>query len=277
MDKKDLENVIKETTLVDNSQLEELMSKELTVESQNEFLRLFKDSQLFMPVTWSENMFEGIENAKEGDIFEPEGRVGFDINYLTGENGTKAVPLFTSSEIMEKAGVQSSANILFMSDLADMLKQTDRYSAVAVNPFTKMEIDIPMDVFLNLFYKPTEEEIKAIEALDKVLKIIKKHSIELDENSTFFLRSDENIMVDAAVDGVFTPQLPLYVSSNPHQGEDLKYTNILLMPKSKKFLPLGSEEELDIIIAPGTEFKLEDVLDETQNLWMCGNQPFFDD
>ena len=49
------------------------------------------------------------------------------------------------------------------------------------------------------------------------------------------------------------------------------------MPKSKKFLPLGPEEELDIIIAPGTEFKLEDVLDETQNLWMCGNQPFFDD
>lgn len=277
MDKKDLENVIKETTHVDNSQLEELMSKELTVESQNEFLSLLKGSQLFMPVTWSENMFEDIENAKEGDIFEPEGRVGFDINYLTGKDGSKAVPLFTSSGIMEKAGVQSSANILFMSNLADMLKQTDRYSAVAVNPFTEMEIVIPMDVFLNLFYKPTEEEIKAIEALDKVLKIIKKHSIELDENSTFFLRSDENIMVDAAVDGVFIPQLPLYVSSNPHQGEDLKYTNILLMPKSKKFLPLGPEEELDIIIAPGTEFKLEDVLDETQNLWMCGNQPFFDD
>lgn len=277
MDKKDLEEVINETTQVDNSQLEKLMSKELTVESQNEFLRLLKDSQLFMPVTWSANMFEGIENAKEGDIFEPEGRVGFDINYLTGENGTKAVPLFTSSEIMENAGVQSSANILFMSDLADMLKQTDRYSAVVVNPFTEMEIDIPMDVFLNLFYKATDEEIKAIEALDKVLKIIKEHSIELDENSTFFLRCDENIMVDAAIDGVFIPQLPLYVSSNPHQGEDLKYTNILLMPKSKKFLPLGPDEELDIIIAPETEFKLEDVLDETQNLWMCGNQPFFDD
>ena len=70
MDNEELEKRIEETTGVDNSALEELMNKEMTVESQNEFLRLLKESQMFMPVTYSANMFEGIENAKEGDIFE---------------------------------------------------------------------------------------------------------------------------------------------------------------------------------------------------------------
>lgn len=277
MDKEELEKLIKETTQVDNSALEELMSKELTPESQREFLKLFKESQLFMPVTYSPNMFEGIENAKVGDVFEPQGQVGFDINYLTGSDGSKAVPLFTSSEMMEKAGVKSSANILFMSDLADMLKQTDRYSAVAINPFCEHDIVIPMDAFLNLFREPTDEEKKFFEALDSMLKILKEHSIELEENTTLFFRHDENVMVENAVDGVFVPNVPFSVSSNPKQGEGLKYTNILMMPKSKKILPIGPDKEMDIIIAPGTEFKLEDTLDETQNLWMCGAQPFYDE
>ena len=277
MDNEELEKQIKKTTQIDNSRLEELMSKELTVESQNEFLELFKESQLFMPVTYSANMFEGIENAKEGDIIEPQGQVGFDIHYLTGNDGSKAVPLFTSNEMMEKAGLRSSAYVLFMSDLADMLKQTDRYSSVAINPFTEHDIVMPMDMFLNLFREPTEEEKEFIKNLEHMLEIIKEHSIELEENTTLFFRHDENLIVENAVDGVFIPQVPFSVSSNPKYGEGMKYTNILLMPKSKKILPIGPDKELDIIIAPGTEFKLEDTLDGTQNLWMCGDQPFYDE
>lgn len=276
MDKEDLEKLIKETTQVDNSALEELMSKELTAESEREFLKLLKESQLFMPVTYSANMFEGIENAKVGDVFEPQGQVGFDINYLTGSDGSKTVPLFTSDEMMEKAGVRSSVNVMFMSDLADMLKQTDRYSAIAINPFCEHDIVIPMNAFLSLFHEPTEEEKKLIKELNRMLEIIREHSIELEENTTLFFRHDENVMVENAVDGVFVPNVPFSVSSNPKYGEGMKYTNILMMPKSKKILPIGPDAELDIVIAPGTEFKLEDTLDGTQNLWMCGAQPFYD-
>ena len=277
MDKEELEKLIKETTNVDNSALEELMSRVLTAESEREFLKLFRDSQLFLPVTYSANMFEGIENSKPGDIFEPKGQVSFDINYLTGDDGSKAVPLFTSSEMMERAGMASSANIMFMSDLAEMMGQTDRYSAIAINPFTEHDIVMPMDVFLNLFHEPTPEEKEFFEVLEGMLKILKEHSVELEENATFFFRHDENIMVENAVDGVFVPHVPLSVSSNPEYGKNLKYTNILLMPKSKMILPTSPDEELDIIIAPGTEFRLEDTLDGTQNLWMCGAQPFYDD
>lgn len=270
-------NELKEQYLPNNSRLEELMKQELTPEMEREFLELFKESQLFMPVTYSANMFEGIEDAKEGDIIEPEGQVGFDINYLTDKEGNRAVPLFTSDEAMESAGVRSSSIAIFMSDLAEMLKQTDRYSALAINPFTEHDINLPIGAFLSLFQEPTEEEKAFIKALNEILEALKEHSIELKENTTLFFRHDENVMVENAVDGVFVPKLPFNVSSDPEYGKDMKYTNILMMPKSKKILPTNPDNDLDIFIAPGTEFRLEDTLDGTQNLWMCGAQPFYDE
>lgn len=268
---------LKKQAIVDNSALEEIMKKDITPESQREFFEILKKSQLFMPVIFSPNMFEGIENSKPGDVFQPKGQTGFDINYLTRPDGIKAVPLFTSSEIMESTGLKSSAIAIFMSDLAGMLKQTDKYSEIAVNPFTEFDINFPVGAFLGLFEEPSEEQKKFLEHFNKLLEILKEHSIELEDNTTLFIRDDENFMIDDAVDGVFTPNAPFYVSSNPKFGEEFKYTNILLMPKSKKILPIGPDKELDIIIAPGTEFKLEDTMDGTQNLWMCGVQPFYDE
>ena len=116
-----------------------------------------------------------------------------------------------------------------------------------------------------------------VDSLKYVLELLRDHSVELEKNTTLFFRHDENVMVENAVEGVFVPHLPFSVSSNPNYGEGLKYTNILLMPKSKRILPANPDDDLDIIIAPGTEFRLEDTLDGTQNLWMCGAQPFYDE
>ena len=268
---------LKKEDAVDNSALEEIMKKKITPETQREFFEIFKESQLLMPVSYSDNLFEGIEDVKEGDVIEPQGQIGFDINFLTDNEGNKAVPLFTSDEAMENAGLRSSVYALYMSDLAYMLKQTDRYSVIAINPFTEFDINMPVQAFLSLFEEPSEDQKKFLEHLNKLLEILKEHSVELEDNTTLFIRDDENFMIDNAVDGVFTPNAPFYVSSNPKFGEEFKYTNILLMPKSKKILPIGSDNELDIIIAPGTEFKLQDTLDGSQNLWMCGEQPFYDE
>lgn len=267
---------LKKEAQIDNSALEEIMKRDITPESQREFFEIFKDSQLFMPVIYSENLFEGIENAKPGDVIEPSGRVGFDINSLTDSEGNMAVPLFTSSEIMESTGLRSSAIAIFMSDLADMLKQTDRYSVIAVNPFTEFDINMPVDAFLSLFEEPSDDKKEFLKQLIDLLDFMKENSVELEENTTLFIRSDENFMIENAVDGVFTPEVPFNVSSNPKYGEDLKYTNILLMPKSKRILPTGPDNDLDIFIAPGTEFHLQDTMDKTQNLWMCGDQPFYE-
>lgn len=142
----------------DNTKLEKIMEMQITPETQMKFLEVFKNSQLLMPVTFSSNIFENLENAKEGDVIKPQGQIGFDINYLTDKAGNKAVPLFTSSEMMEKAGIRSSVYGLYMSDLAFMLAQTDTCSAVAVNPFTEYGITMPVNAFLSLFEDLPDKE-----------------------------------------------------------------------------------------------------------------------
>ena len=274
IDDETLEKLKKENE-VDNSRLEELLSQffDLPAEGKNEFIELFKQSRLFMPIEMNIDAFDP-ENLEVGKV--SQGQLGFDIKYLENEKG-KAVPLFTSNKVMEDAGVRVSTYVLYMSDLAEMMKQTDRYASIAINPFTEHGLDIAMETFLGLFKEVSGEEKMMADALNQILEVLRKHSIELEENTTLFFRHDENVMVENAVDGVFVPQVPFSVSSNPKYGEGLKYTNILLMPKSKKILPADPDADLDIIIAPGTEFRLEDTLDKTQNLWMCGAQPFYDE
>ncbi len=269
---------LKMQSIVDNSMLEEIMEMEMTVDNQFEFFDTLRESQLFMPVIYSENMFEDIENAKVGDVFEPKGQVGFDINYLTAADGKLAVPLFTSSEMMEKGGLQSSAIVIFMSDLAGTLKQTDRYSLVAVNPMTEHGVTLPMEVFLELFEEPSEEEREFLESLSEMLNLLEEHSTELENDMAFIVRSDENFMVENAVDGVFTPNIPFNISSNPELDMDKKYTNILLMDKSRKVLRIGmptQENPFDTVIAPGTKFHFQKELDEFTTVWKCGAQPFY--
>ena len=274
IDDETLEKLKKENE-VDNSRLEELLSQffDLPAEGKNEFIELFKQSRLFMPIEMNMEAFDP-ENLEVGKV--SQGPLGFDIKYLENENG-KSVPLFTSDKVMEDAGVRVSTYVLYMSDLAEMMKQTDRYSSIAINPFTEHGLDITMETFLGLFKEASPEEKMMADALNQILEVLRKHSVELEENTTLFFRHDENVMVENAVDGVFVPQVPFSVSSNPKYGEGLKYTNILLMPKSKRILPANPDDDLDIIIAPGTEFRLEDTLDKTQNLWMCGAQPFYDE
>ena len=274
MDKENLEDLKKEA-VIDNSRLEELLNQffELPDEGKNEFIELFKQSRLYMPIEVDVSAFDP-ENMKEGQVIE--GPRGFDIKYIENENG-KTVPLFTSDEVMENAGVRVSTYVLYMSDLAEMMKQTDMYASVTINPFTEHGLDITMETFLGLFKEASSEEKKMVDSLKYVLELLRDHSVELEKNTTLFFRHDENVMVENAVEGVFVPHLPFSVSSNPNYGEGLKYTNILLMPKSKRILPANPDDDLDIIIAPGTEFRLEDTLDGTQNLWMCGAQPFYDE
>jgi len=117
MEEYELED-LKRQTVVDNSGLEKILEEEITPESQQEFFEMFKKSQLYMPVTFSQSIFEQLEDSKPGDVFESTGHEGFSINYLTDENGLNAVPLFTSDGMMKSSGLESSSMVIFMSDLA---------------------------------------------------------------------------------------------------------------------------------------------------------------
>ena len=269
---------LKKQTQVDNSKLEEMMKEEITPQMQIRFFNLLRKSQLYLPITPSANMFEGIENAKEGDVFQTDGPAGFDINYLSDEDGNRAVPLFTSEEAMDKANMRSSVMVMFAPDIADLLKQSDRYSVVAVNPFTEHDIFMPIEGFLGIFDEDAHEEEEMIEAINEILEVLRNHSYVLENEMAFMVRLDENSMRVNAVDGVFIPDMPMNMSTDKDFRTDLKYANIIIFEKGKKVLPLGKTENdvYDTIVAPGTEFILEREIDEFTTLWRCGNQPFYD-
>lgn len=263
--------------MMDNSELEELMKMDVntaTADEQNLFIEKFKQSQLIMPVEYSSNMFEDIENAEVGEIFQPQGEAGFNIIYLTDEDGNNVVPLFTSSEMMKKAGVESSAYVLFMSDLADLMEQAGgKYATVAINPFTDLNINMEMGAFINLF---RENDMSKV--FMEMMELIMQDSVELTHDTALMIHCEENFMKDSAVNGVYQNPMPLHVNSDPHYNEDLKYTNILLFDKSKKVFYIGTtiNDEFDTIIAPGTEFEFVKDLDEYTTVWKCGAQPFYD-
>ena len=71
-------DVLKQNT-ADNSKLEEILKKEITPAMQSELFDALRQSQLYLPVMFSANMFEGMEDAKEGDVFQTTGKEGFDI------------------------------------------------------------------------------------------------------------------------------------------------------------------------------------------------------
>jgi hypothetical protein len=142
---------------IDNSKLEELMGDP---QKQEEFIEELKESQLFLPVIFSDNMFEGLENAKPGDTFKTKEPTGYDINYLTDNNGNRAIPLFTSSAKMEEGGLKSSAMVMFIPDLANMFKRLkNNYKYITINPMCEIGADIPIVPFIKLFATKDGEPI----------------------------------------------------------------------------------------------------------------------
>jgi len=279
MDEEKLEE-LKQDATTDNSRLEELMKEDITPEMQREFFEILKESQLLMPVTYSANVFEGIENSKPGDVLEPQGQIGFNINYLEDNEGNKVLPLYTSDEAMEEAGVRSSIYGLFMSDLADMLRQTDKYAVISINPFTAHDINMPVSGFLQLFEGPGDEKEAFLDAMNQIIKILKEKSIELEDDFTFYVRDNQPFMKNEAVDGVFVPNIPFNASSRKDFKDDLKYLNIIIMPKSSKIVYVGGvvdENSWDTIIAPGSEFEFLKDEDEYTSIWLCRAQPFYED
>ena len=141
----------------DNTKLEKLMEDP---QKQEEFIEELRKSQLFLPVIFSENMFEGIEDSKPGDVFTLKEPSGYDINFFTDNNGNRAIPLFTSSEKMEEGGLKSSAMVMYVPDLANMFKRTkNNYKYIAINPMCEIGADMPIVPFIKLFATKEEEPI----------------------------------------------------------------------------------------------------------------------
>lgn len=140
---------------IDNSRLEELIECMdegfVGIEKRGEFFELVKESQLFLPVVFGPDAEEEFENSAPGEVSVTKRPIGFNINYLELAEDERAIPLFTSLELLESTGLKTSIIAIFMEDLANLLKQTDKYSFVTLNPFTELLLEMPTDSFLSLF------------------------------------------------------------------------------------------------------------------------------
>ena len=83
-----------------------------------------------------------------------------------------------------------------MSDLVKMLKESNRYSLVAINPFTDLLVQIPFSSFLGLFNEISAEQK---EAMDKLIRLLKTQSISTPQNIKVVFRDNENYMKKQAM------------------------------------------------------------------------------
>ena len=123
------------------------------------------------------------------------------------------------------------------------------------------------------------DEKDFLESLNIILIIMREQSIELNVDIALFARGNTSFMKDMAVEGVFTPCMPFYVSTRLDFQEELPYLNILLMDEGKKLMYIESikDDYYDALIAPESEFELVEELDEFTIVWKCINQPFYDE
>ena len=240
---------LKEETAVDNSRLEELIKQEITPRMQREVFEVLKKSRLFMPVDFGPDAFEGIENASEGDVMD--GPSGFTIQALTDPEGKKAVPLFTSPEMMELAGARTSVMVIYMSDLADMLKQTGRYSIIAINPFTEHDLNMPVEAFLAQFSDGIEITDAKKDLSDEELaefgerllsSVMITGCVDADEGRSFVIIWDDNDK----------PHLPLFTDLDEFDKIFDEYKQDVY-PQAYHFRDLIRVAKEDVVINPASE------------------------
>lgn len=258
MDKPNLEEMKKET-MMDNSKLEELIKQDITPEMEREVFELLKKSRLFMPIDFGPDAFKDIENAKPGD--EIEGPKGFSIQFLTDHNGNKAVPLFTSEDMMEKAGARTSVMAIFMSDLANLLKQTDRYAVIAINPFTEFDLNIPIKAFLAQFDDAVEIEDVKNDKLRELLKQKDLSEVDVKELGNMLLSSVMIVGCVDADDGTNfvliwnnenKPHLPLFTDLDEFKKIFSNHKEDVY-PQAYHFKDLVKTANEDLVINPASE------------------------
>lgn len=246
---------------IDNTELENLIEFDESNKliNEEEFLNLLKCSQLFVPVDLTKDTFKGVSINEQS--------VDFDIMHLTGDDGQKAVPMFTNLEILKQKGIETSTVAMHTDHLAFIMLSSD-YDAVVINPFIDESVEMTADDFINLFDSETNDMT--------VLDVLKKRSEVLEKDTRFFLRSDSDFMKNDAVDGVYVTEDILNVNST--DTENKKYLNVLEMPKSSRILYIGDlfdDVDFDVMIAPESRFEYVGVSKKGMPLWRCVDQPFF--
>ena len=123
-----------------NSKLKELISMpaDETKSSDDELLiKELKNAELIMPIE--------VINAENDDFqFKPL--------KLANEDNEEFIAVFSDEDELVKADVEFTVINITSEKLAEMIENDiDEYYGVAVNPFSKYSLAIPLEEFVNLF------------------------------------------------------------------------------------------------------------------------------
>lgn len=137
-----------------NEKLYELINispDEATKEDNDALLKELRDAQLIMPIEITSNL--DLDEIEVGDVLEFEDGLRFKPLKIVDENGRIYIPLY--SDDSEVYGHTSAIDIK-TRDLAEMIGDNpENLFGVVINPFSKYNVELPMDSFLKIF----DEEI----------------------------------------------------------------------------------------------------------------------
>lgn len=123
-----------------NDKLKDLISisaDDATSQDDELLIEELKNSQLIFPI-------EVISAEEENFQFKPL--------KLANENNDEFIALFSDEDELVKANIEFQVLNISSEKVAEMIKDdSDEYFGVAINPFSKYSLAIPLNEFLGLF------------------------------------------------------------------------------------------------------------------------------
>ncbi len=233
-------------TITDNSRLDEITKNFSDLKMNGEILEMLENSRLFLPVVFRKNR----------DVADFSGQFGFDIVDIPDGEGNKTVPLFTSLEIAESNPLKCRTISLMMSDLAEILKQSDEYGAVSINPFTENFYNLSLDEFLDIFGIVANYRIKDIKN-EKLRKLLQNNPDELYYELrdsvliTACSHGDDGKHYVCTYDSDDNPYFPLFTDLNEFNKVFSRDREVY--PEAYKFYRVLKFTDDDFMINPATE------------------------
>ena len=133
-----------------NSELTELINikrDNATKEDDAALIEELKNARLILPIEITSDI--ELDNAEEGDIIELDEGFKFKPIKIVDDNGRVFIPLY--SDDSQVHGHTSAINI-YAKDLARMIDDNPaNIFGVVLNPFSKFNVELPMDTFLKIF------------------------------------------------------------------------------------------------------------------------------
>ena len=133
-----------------NSELTELINIKRDVATKEDDAALIeelKNARLILPIEITSDI--ELDNAEEGDIIELDEGFRFKPIKIVDDNGRVFIPLY--SDDSQVHGHTSAINI-YAKDLARMIDDNpENIFGVVLNPFSRFNVELPMDTFLKIF------------------------------------------------------------------------------------------------------------------------------